>query len=735
VGQVLLNLSVPFSLESRKLQIVITQGSPDGTPPQKTAGPLQLVKEEDVHALAGNVVLFLVRGYGFLPPGSEIPVIEFMSAHAKRCYLAPAQLDPVRWEDRPKQFVVSCSFFWGGQGHREHLATQAAAVALLGIHTVNVQDYQSHWGGLPPTIINDVLDRDTSMTGRSQAVYRLLKASSLPVDVSSEDMRQGLTTFDFYLRAHQKTLESWAKDQAKSSPPKSDGSTADVVEFALSDEIAWSVSDVITGFNTSSQYALWLENFHTFLESYKQTPADFDETWTSWRDVLPVGVTAATATLRERRLFYWTMRFFQHSASNGHALGRSALESAFQHPLNAFPNWKPDIRWFWPELHKASFDWFTSGRLGAHTLWSEDGFNDIDAQTWSVMGDMLRCAWMLQPAPRIQEFGGYVHGLSLGNHPSGASYKILTLVGHGAKIVDMYAFGTAFIQVDGWSENAATYSPTARALRLLGRAERVLHPGRPDRGKVAILLPAASSLWDVGPTFYLNDAKYLHHALVHAGYTVDFVDDTDLKDDALASRDYTTLYITSPNMSAADLQFTKIADWVKRGGILVVTLGAAVCDEYNTLHSSPDHPSLLDQVLGLSPRLDLEQKARTPWRDNSPVTETLSFLDPTFGSGEMPLVGPVVPLQLAGATMVAQLTKEHPEKPGAGITVNQYGTGRAVAYGFFPGVQYGCSPDRTDPQRLPLRWGKAQRDLAVAPVGKNLADTPRPVRLRRGSEA
>jgi hypothetical protein len=249
-------------------------------------------------------------------------------------------------------------------------------------------------------------------------------------------------------------------------------------------------------------------------------------------------------------------------------------------------------------------------------------------------------------------------------------------------------------------------------------------------GKVAILLPLPGRLWDPPnpkltdpnqdfhyPKFYEQEAKALHYALMHAGYTVDFVDDTDLVKDALASRNYTTLYVTSPNVSGAAQG--KVSEWVQKGGgTLVATLGAAVADEYN------DPGTNLDAVLGVQAR----QATRDQWTAAGRAV-TYKLFDPMFGAGEMELLGPVVPLvplKSQGATAVAQLTAKG-QAAGAGITVHQFERGRAVAYGFFPGVQYGYTPDQTDPERLPLRWGKSQRDLAVAPVRQ--ANTPQPVRL------
>src|SRR5215469_4958840 len=101
------------------------------------------------------------------------------------------------------------------------------------------------------------------------------------------------------------------------------------------------------------------------------------------------------------------------------------------------------------------------------------------------------------------EFGGYIAARYLagfrylGGHPAGASYRILALIGHGAKTVCLYNYGPYLIGGDAWSEYQTVYQPIADALRLVGRAEKVLYPGRPRRGSVAIYLPGISNLWDI----------------------------------------------------------------------------------------------------------------------------------------------------------------------------------------------------------------------------------------------
>jgi hypothetical protein len=80
------------------------------------------------------------------------------------------------------------------------------------------------------------------------------------------------------------------------------------------------------------------------------------------------------------------------------------------------------------------------------------------------------------------------------------------------------------------------------------------------------------------------------------------------------------------------------------------------------------------------------------------------------------------PLPTAGASVAATFSDG-----GAAITVNQYGQGQAIAYGFFPGRQYWQTQDVVDPQRLPLHWSPDKRRLAVAPAA--LAKTQFPVKV------
>lgn len=699
-GQVPLIIEVKMNLAGLHLQIEIAEGDPGG------GGRLLTIPALD-EQVQGYVVQLLLPGYGFDPitaytaqaktldvAREREKAIELLSTHAKR-YLNAAQAVALQSWERPQQFVISSHLCQGWQGHLEQLRYQAEALSLLGFNTVIAE----RWQNIPTEDVHVMLT-SFGLKWRSVAVgENYIFEHAIPAKWLDRHSNQ------------LPTIESWAlalAEQEYDYPTSRDfvGSRSDVVDIKLIDEPAWYYPVRIQELDSSPE---GLAVFHAYLRHKGLSPSNFGHA--GWDTIHPIGHNAAV-NLPSKRLFYWTMKFFPESAARGFRRASEALRSAFDHQLTIDMNFNNQGRWFRYSLPPAhtdygSFDWFLNGRLNVATLWTEDWFSDQYAQTWSFRADLLRsAAWLGE-----QKFGGYVVGRALGSHREGATYKILSLIGHGAKIVDIYNWGPQFFSTDGWSDYWSNYESLADALGLVGRAERLLFPGEPSRGKVALFFPGSSYLWDPGPGWYLYELEleYLHYALTHAGYTIDFVDETDLANGVLATRGYTTLYVTAPNVARAAQE--KLREWVQNGGTLAVTPGGLVADEY-------DEPTdLFDAVLGLS-------APRVAVRDERPrlgalASDTLTIANPAIATGTIPLYGSITPLPLAGASLVARFGAGT-----AGMTTNTYGQGAAIAYGFYPGLQYWRTPDRSC-HHLPREWGKLERDVAVSPVRQ--AKTPRPV--------
>lgn len=447
------------------------------------------------------------------------------------------------------------------------------------------------------------------------------------------------------------------------------------------------------------------------------TPGDWDNP-----NIVPLGAAAvyppATPTAWQKHLYYWTCRFYAQSCSEAFAISTAALREQLNGDLlttTNLNNWPG--RYFIPSPFQkigdspAPYtgsnamgmpDWFDLGRKGSVScLWTEDWFSDTAANLWSMYADLLRCAVRESPG---MEFGGYIVGQSSGAVADGISYKVMSLIGHGAKAIDSYTFGPYQIFGDGWSEKSVrTYHGFADAFRMLGKAEHVLYPGRPRNGTVAILVPKASQPWDMTAAMklYMYEIYGLHRALTHAQYPVDFVDDDDIEAGKLAEYGYKALYVTAPNLSAAAQ--SAILSWVNAGGTLVMLPGACTADEYN------DACTILTSQMGASwgavAREDYNQY--TGWRHaRTAITVTDQA---ALGAAADETQAQLAPLTVTSATSLATMPG------GSAVTRQARGNGAIWAFGYWPGDTYYTLVDGYDTTRLPMGWRADTRQILTAP--------------------
>jgi hypothetical protein len=717
--------------------------------------PRQFIEE-----VVGPTVQLLIPGYKYgieyFKYGlkkSRLSQIELLSEHSQ-LYLDEAQKVKVQEVYRPKQFIVSSFTLRTGQGSLTQLKKQAEALSFLGINTSEVSQVNiiadpnkgitREGGNLPP--------KDIDSTVKSFGINRRLLAVYSPTGSAPANVNY----FDFVLHEAELKSEIFRASLMLQSTIDNDVKFSgldinDLAIFQLADEPNWRYPDWLDRVSSNPDM---LTIFRQYLQDKSRlSPVDFGVT--NWSDPVlkPIGLSSAIDPF-SRRLFYWTMRFFVESASRGIAFTQTILKEELKNQgrtntqrIVSYANWNNILldggKWYSHDDKKqpdktqpydasGSFDWLDVGRvnepnpvsgkspLTSFNPWTSDNNQgDRSAQNWSYQSDLLRCSSMLGN----RSFGGHLYSPSIsGYFPAVVSYKILAMIGHGAKTVSMYAFGPLFFfRENSWSEKFYIYGQIASALELVGKAENLLFSGKPLRGKVAILMSHTSGLWDkkTAETFYNKESARLYYALNHAGYTIDFVDETDITNDELTSRDYKTLYITGPNL-AEDAQ-EKIKAWVNAGGMLAVTPGAAVANQYN------EPTNIFDNLLGLKSRTENRDLLNERNIDFEPQDEVV-----TFGN-RLTLVGSIVKLQTNGAAEIGRL-----KFGGAGITINQYGAGRAIAYGFFPGLQYWQSQYWESPlynsavekkfldAELP-KWGKAERDIAVTPA--RLANTPQPIEL------
>ena len=653
--------------------------------------------------LVGSTAALLLPRLGEAAGETYWNQVESSTEYYQRC-LDFARRHAVPLEFRPRQLLIANGVI-GIDSNAQALAAGLEAVELLGHNTVQIWGFPGVEGA--------------GVATRAQQ-HRLTRARAAIYNPPSYfDFDRPLVAPAF--------LDTWASEQSGSLTAQ--GATgADLALFHLADEPGWYYPQQFAAVTQSSER---LEVFREYLRKKGVSPADVGQT--TWAGVAPQGQSTARQSLPHKRLHYWTTRFYAESLSQSFAAATAAL----QRQLNAnvltttnLNNWPG--RFYipspgqpiannvdhGPDAAMGMPDWFDLGRKrGVTCLWTEDWFPDQDAGLWSLYADLLRSATRRHNL----EFGGYVVGHSTGwsGLADGGALKMLSLVGHGAKVIDPYTFGPNAAFGDGWSDSEARYQSLGRGIELLGRAESLLHPGRPRPARVAVVFPQASQVWNSDPRLpeYQHELYGLHAALMHSQHTVDFLDDVSLEEGQLAEGHFRVAYVTAPDLSAQAQQ--ALIDWVRNGGTLAVLPGACAFDE---LHEPSER---FPAALGTGPMTAFPRNAALPLAElaNAPRHEL------RIPPGENRLAAPQQGDEpLATASSLLSI----PETPGdvlvrtaAGapvLAVREVGQGRVVQYGFWPGCSYWGSPDRSDVSRLPMGWSARLRDLATLPC--RLAKVP-----------
>jgi hypothetical protein len=393
-------------------------------------------------------------------------------------------------------------------------------------------------------------------------------------------------------------IKKWAKDIAKKYIDAG-FDVKDMVLFNLSDEPGWYFPSVFKYLENEEN----LERFHSYLKSQGLKPRDFG--YKSWEEVKPVGRSVANSTLPLRKLYYWTCRFYPYVSHKFFARTTKALEEAFYEGLPITVNWNFfSGRYYFPgpfgnnpnrdspDAAMGSHDWLEFGReRGSTCIWTEDWFGDNISYQWSFY-----CSKMKSSARKSNViFGGYIIGRTAGD---GVVQKILTIFGHGGKVIKFYVFGPEYMFPGNcWSENLKVVRGIMRASSMVAKAEELMYPGKPLVSKVAILTPQSSLVWDQkemekaagivdatntnlnnATTTYMAEVYDIYLALMHSNIQTDFVDEYDLLDSKTMS-DYKVLFITSPNLPEECIK--GLIKWIEDGGIVVTTYGAITHDRYD----------------------------------------------------------------------------------------------------------------------------------------------------------
>ncbi len=375
---------------------------------------------------------------------------------------------------------------------------------------------------------------------------------------------------DSYCQPDLAKMEARAAEQAAAFR-RDGGKAEDIVFCALTDEPCGQALDKI------ANDAAYGERFRAWLTARGVTPAELlVPDWGSVR------IVAAAEREAFPALYYFSQRFRTRALGDFMAAQRKALEKAYGRELPTLANFSDGA------IYKANF--YEQG-VDYFELLDAPDQNAIWGEDWANLSSTYQCAAfnvdLMRAAARTrgQVIGHYLVAHA-GRKPWDIKLKATGELARGVKILSTFCYGPSWATHEGgpywrshvWSAKPDTWVANAALTREVGAVEDRLLTAMPAPAKVALLYSSASDIWTLGGNLaYGFDRMHTWLALAHAQIPVDVVSERQVSEGLLEG--YQVCYLSGPNLArpAAD----KLKAWVRGGGTLWLTAGAASLDEYN----------------------------------------------------------------------------------------------------------------------------------------------------------
>lgn len=359
---------------------------------------------------------------------------------------------------------------------------------------------------------------------------------------------------------------------------------------------------------------------------------------------------------------------------------------------------------------------------------AQEAVDILSAEDWLGLNHMYGPAYTWTGAPAF----GYLSAIyrsGIGDRkvalrglitPSDDGYlrlKAYTALGQGAKSFFFWTFGPTYIGTENyWSDLRSEYDGIAKLSRALEKAEPILYPAQPVRDRVAILYSVSHDLWHTDDPASFVENRLTWTALRHLSVQPDFLREEDVEAGRL--QDYQVLYVTGQCLTRR--ASAAIDAWVKAGGVVYLSAGAATRDEFFEPYTPSFAASVWppDEEVGLvvrraAHRFIKETGHRYNERVDLPTIPPLTTVQVTLNkkSFNLPVIGCRLNLRedLDPASRFAVFEDGRP----AGARV-KYGQGTVIAVGFLPGLAY--SPFTPAQTTLDEVWPEGPRALLELPL-------------------
>ncbi len=412
--------------------------------------------------------------------------------------------------------------------------------------------------------------------------------------------------------------------------------------------------------------------------------------------------------LRGRRLIYWAGRFQQWWSAKQlrqttdlihETLGGSRTET-LPSDHGFFNAWGP------PHIGMSyvMLDLFELGRQRAvDQLSAEDwlGLNHMygpdstwtGGQTFGYLNAVMRSAIGDRPI--------MLRSLITPSDDGYLRLKAYSALGQGCKSFFFWTYGPTYIGTENyWSDLRSQYDGVAKVTRAMAKAEDVLADAKVVGDAVAILYAVSHDYWHTDQPAAFVEKRLLWHGLRHVGIQPDFVSEEDVEAGVL--KGYKVLFVT--DWCVARKATAAIDRWVRGGGMLYLSAGAATRDEFY----EPYVPAFARGIWpdGAAGKL-VAEKHRYSERGDLAGIKAMGEAHVAFDEGafDLPVIGCRLDLRPQG-----ELQRGTFDDGTSAATMVPYGSGHVMALGFMPMLAYGQMAG-FKPTTLEEKWPEEPRRL------------------------
>jgi hypothetical protein len=351
------------------------------------------------------------------------------------------------------------------------------------------------------------------------------------------------------------------------------------------------------------------------------------------------------------------------------------IESKLGTEVRTGINYSPHANYMVDELH-----FVRPFKQGALTLpWSEDYVWQVPEFSQQVMGYLvsgLRAGARYRDLPILM----YVMPHSPGNIPRDFRLSFYEAIAHGARKIHYFcASPLAIANTENYiaTDDLAMWRAVHDTTYDTGAFEDYVLDGRVRPARVGLLLSSVDEIRTGDSNnqggIHNQERKAIYYALRHQQVAVDFV----TEDDVLEGRgkDLDLIYVTQQFLHSRAVG--ALAKWVEAGGTLVALAGGGFLDEFG--RDNPASHALYgvkDQSLWKDPALPmvLAKQDLPPYK---PVDQA------SWGG----ITAPVLVWKQTIASADARVLGTYADGKPA-VVEKAHGKGRAVLFGFFPGMAY-----------------------------------------------